>query len=216
MSLFSKLRGTIETIFGIGLGTTRVNLKNGSGTHLEVRNADDTGYLGLKSSFVDLQDANGQRARLAVPDLAGDYTLTMPPDDGSPGQVLQTDGSGGLSWVANGSAAGGMIADTTALAFGSASPLTLFTLPANAVIFRVRIIVDTAFNGTTPQVTIGISGTTAKYTAAADCDLKTAGEYVIEPGVAPVGSTENLIATYTASGSSVGAARIVIEYAVPA
>lgn len=33
--------------------------------------------------------------------LAADYTLTLPVDDGTSGQVLQTDGSGVLSWVNN-------------------------------------------------------------------------------------------------------------------
>lgn len=31
--------------------------------------------------------------------LAGDYTLTLPVDDGTSNQVLTTDGSGGLSWT---------------------------------------------------------------------------------------------------------------------
>ena len=39
------------------------------------------------------------------PHSAGaDYTLTLPDDDGSSGQVLKTDGSGNLSWVAQPSA----------------------------------------------------------------------------------------------------------------
>lgn len=216
MALAMKLRAISEAIFGIGIGTTQVNLKNDSGASVSLRNAADSAFIGLKSSFVDLQDTNGQRARLQVPDIASDYALTLPTDDGSPGQVLQTDGSGVLSWVANGSAAGGVIIDTTALAFGTASPLTLFTLPANAVVRKITVYVDTAFNGTTPQVTVGISGTTAKYSAAGDVDLKTVGAYVIVPEQIPAGTTEALIATYTASGSSAGAARIVIEYGVPA
>lgn len=34
--------------------------------------------------------------------IAASYTLTFPVDDGAPGEVLSTDGSGGLSWVTNG------------------------------------------------------------------------------------------------------------------
>lgn len=33
--------------------------------------------------------------------IAAPYTLTLPVDDGTAGQVLSTDGSGGLSWVSN-------------------------------------------------------------------------------------------------------------------
>lgn len=216
MPLFTKLRATIESLFGIGIGSNQINLKNDAGATLSLRNAADSSFVGLKASTLDVQDTNGQRARLQVPDLASDYALTLPADDGSPGQVLQTDGSGVLSWVANGSAAGGVIRDVTALAFGTASPATMFTLPANAVIDAVVVIVDTAWNGTTPQVTVGVSGTPAKYTAAADVDLKTVGEYRINPGLVANGSSENLIATYTASGATQGAGRIFVEYSVPA
>lgn len=38
--------------------------------------------------------------------LAADYTLTLPIDDGTSGQVLSTDGSGVLSWIAAGSVSG--------------------------------------------------------------------------------------------------------------
>jgi hypothetical protein len=47
-------------------------------------------------------DTNGSAyvALKAPDDLAGGtYTLTLPPDDGAANQVLQTDGSGVLSWV---------------------------------------------------------------------------------------------------------------------
>src|SRR3954469_24060393 len=41
MSLFQKIRGTIETIFQIGLGGP--NIKNNSGV-IEARNVGDTGF----------------------------------------------------------------------------------------------------------------------------------------------------------------------------
>lgn len=50
-----------------------------------------------------LQDASGGEyvAFQAPSTLASSYTLTMPSDDGASGQVLTTDGSGGLSWSTN-------------------------------------------------------------------------------------------------------------------
>ncbi len=36
----------------------------------------------------------------AYPTLAANYTLTLPPNDGSSGEFLQTDGSGNLTWAA--------------------------------------------------------------------------------------------------------------------
>jgi len=215
MSYFEKIRGTAEAIFGIGLGTTRVNLKNGSGTQVEMRNAGDTAYVGTKQSFVDIQDSNGQRMRLSVPDIGSDYELVFPADDGTPSQVLQTNGSGVLSWVTLAGGADKLSIDTTSLAFGTGSPLTMFTTPSGAVIDYVEVVVDTAFDGTAPTVTVGITGTTSKYTGTTDVDLKTAGSYRIYPGL-PSTAGEPLIATYVADSSAAGAARILVAYSVPA
>ena len=116
--------------------------------------------------------------------------------------------------AAAGSTAACVTEDTASLAFGTTSPLTLFTLPANAVIRDIRVIVDTAFNGTS-TVSVGVSGTTSKYAGTGDVDLTTANEYVISPGLTANGSTEALIATYSAGGASAGAARIIVAYSVP-
>lgn len=44
---------------------------------------------------------NGKTISLVAPtSLAADYTLTLPPNDGTSGQFLSTDGSGVLSWTA--------------------------------------------------------------------------------------------------------------------
>ena len=46
------------------------------------------------------QDITGSAITIQPPsDLAADYTLTLPANDGDPSQVLQTDGSGVLTWV---------------------------------------------------------------------------------------------------------------------
>ena len=146
--------------------------------------------------------------------MTADVTFTLPVDDGTPGQVLQTDGSGTLSFVSAGSTASALKQDTTALAFGTSSPVTMFSTGASDVIESITVYVDTAFNGTTPTVTVGISGTTSKYSTTADVDLKTAGAYVIHPNLVAQGA-ESLIATYSASTSSAGAGRIVVAYATP-
>ena len=47
------------------------------------------------------QDITGSAITVQPPsNLAADYTLTLPANDGDSGQVLQTDGSGVLTWVA--------------------------------------------------------------------------------------------------------------------
>ena len=56
-----------------------------------------------------LQDAaGGQYAAIQAPTtIATSYTLTLPTDDGTNEQFLQTNGSGVLTWAAAGGATGG-------------------------------------------------------------------------------------------------------------
>jgi hypothetical protein len=213
MGFFSKIAGTSVGAFIIdAIAATALRLKNVSGV-LGVRNKADTAYAQIRVSGVVLDDAGTHKVTISQPTTASDLLLTLPNTAGSAGQVLKTDGAGALDWITITTVACVSV-DTTALAFGTSSPLTLFTLPANAALIEARVVVDTAFNGTS-TVSIGIAGTTSKYTGTGDVDLTTAGEYVVSPGLVPVGSTEALIATYSAGGASAGAARILISYSVP-
>ena len=47
-NIIDRLRGTIETTFGLGLGTNRVQLKNSTGV-MEARNNADDGYVVLRA-----------------------------------------------------------------------------------------------------------------------------------------------------------------------
>lgn len=225
----SNLVGTVSGYFKIG-GFTGVRLKNSAGDLL-IRNTGDSADAKITTSqlknsgdsIIVNSDAAGSGAdwllTLARPSSGqtAAWTFTFPIGPGTANYVLQTDGSGNTSWVAAGSTAACISVDTTTLAFNTSSPLTLFTLPANAVIDWVEVIVDTAFDGTTPSVTIGISGTTSKYQGAGDNDLATLGGYRTYPGIAAAGGTEALIATFTAGGgATVGSARILVAYTVPA
>jgi hypothetical protein len=226
MSIFSDLLGTTKAYFKLGL--TGVRLKNDSG-NLAVRNTGDSADAAITASKVNVSgdsidinsDAAGSGAdwkysfQRPASGMTVAVTLTLPVDDGTPGQILQTDGSGVLSWTsAGGSTAACVKIDTTTLAFGDSSPVTMFSTSAADIIERIQVIVDTAFNGTSPTVTVGVAGTTSKYSASTDIDLKTAGVYEINPGQTAQG-LEALIVTYVASGSSAGAARILVYYATP-
>lgn len=229
MAFWTDLIGTLRQTLKIG-GSTGVTLKNSSG-NVVVRNSGDTADSELTTSKLNNSgdsvvlnsDATSTGADWKITlqrpasGMTADVALTLPPDDGSPNQVLQTDGSGVLSWTSAASTSHLTANDTTTLAFNTASPLTLFTLPANAVIDEAEVVIDTAFNGT-PTLSLGISGNTSKYMGSTENDLTQAAEtrFITRPGKQASGSTEALIATYSAGGASAGSARIIIRYSVPA
>lgn len=227
MGMFADLLGTSGSFFKIGI--TGVRLKNNSG-NLVVRNSGDSADAQLTTSqlnnsgntIVINSDAVGSGADWAysisrpASGMGAAVSLTLPVDDGTAGQVLSTDGSGVLSWV---SAADTALCDklnSTSLAFGSTSPVAMFTTGANDIIDYIEIIIDTAFDGT-PTVSIGISGTTSKYFPATAVDLTAGATTVFQyhPGLDAQGA-ESLIATYSDGGATAGAARMIVHYATPA
>ena len=58
-----------------------------------------------KLKLLEDTDDGTSGVTITVPALAADYTLTLPTTDGDADQVLKTDGSGTLSWTAQGSGA---------------------------------------------------------------------------------------------------------------
>ena len=211
MSTWMKLKGTQTGQFILGL--LGVRLKNNAGS-LQVRDNGDTAFADVELAKLKINDADTVTIQ-ASPSQTGPYTLTLPVDDGSPGQVLSTDGSGVLSWAAAGSTAECWKVDSTSFVFGSTSPVTMFTLPANAVIDKVTVIVDTAFDGT-PTMSVGVNGGSAsKYVSSGDVNLLVADRYDIPNQLAPVGTTEALEITYSAGGATVGAGRVLVTYAIP-
>lgn len=226
--IFEDLFGTLKSYFQIGLGGPRV--KNLTG-NINLRNAGDSADVALTASLVNVSGdtlvINSDAAETSADwkytlgrptsGMLVDQTITLPPTAGTTGQVLSTDGSGNTSWVSAANTAPCLSQHSETVAFGASSPVTLFTLPANAVIYSIDVIVDTAFTGgTSPTLTVGVSGTTSKYVGSGDNDLTTAGRYMVHPSNLPDVSTEALIATYSAGGSSAGSARVITTYSVPA
>jgi hypothetical protein len=224
---FSDLFGTTKAFFKIG-GTTGVRLKNDGGD-LELRNTADSAYadLTLKKLFVtgnDIElnsDAAGSGADWLytiirpVAGMTAAVVLTLPVDDGTPGQVLSTDGSGNLSWASAGSTASSDKLDSTALAFGSAATVAMFSTGIADIIEYIEVIIDTAFDDT-PTMSVGVAGTTSKYAGTTDIDLTAAAgtSFEIHPNQTAQG-VEALIITYAAAAASVGAARVITHFATP-
>jgi hypothetical protein len=226
MSIYADLLGTTKAYFKLGLAGVR--LTNNSG-NLEVKNNAGNADAAITASAVNVSGetltlnsdaaASGADWKITLNRPASGMTanvdLTLPVDDGTPGQVLATDGSGVLSWASAASTSLCDKVDTTTLAFGSAATLALFSTGAADVINKIQVVVDTPFNGTAPTVSIGVAGTVSKYSAVTDVDLKTAGVYEINPGL-PAAGIEALIATYAADTSSAGAGRVLVFYCSPA
>ena len=228
MSLFSDLIGTTKAYFKIG-STTGVRLKNSAGDLL-VRNTGDSADAAITTSKVnvsgDVVDINSDAAgsgadwkytiQRPASGMTAAVTLTLPVDDGTASQVLGTNGNGVLSWVSAADTALADKMDTTSLAFGTTSPVAMFTTSAADVIDRIEVIIDTAFNGT-PTMSVGIAGTTSKYMGTTDVDLTAAAATVFEvhPGLDAAGA-ESLIVTYAAGGAAAGAARVIVHYGTPA
>lgn len=227
MGLFSDLFGTTKAFFKIG-GTTGVRLKNSSG-NLLVRNTGDTADADLTANKVMVSgevleinsDAAGAGAdwkytlQRDAANMTAAVVLTLPPNDGTAGQVLSTDGNGVLTWESAGATGHADKLDTTSLAFGSASPVSMFTTGAADIVDYIDVIIDTAFDGT-PSASVGIVGTTSKYMGTTDLDLTAAATtvFTIHPGLGAQGA-EALIITYSAGGASAGAARFIVHYATP-
>jgi len=221
---WADLIGTSKTFFKLGF--TGVRLKNNAG-NLAVRNTGDSADAEVTTSKVNISgdglvinsDATNAGADWPITinrptsGMTAAVTYTLPIDDGSPSQVLQTDGAGVLSWASAAATGAADKIDSTSLAFGTASPVAMFTTGAADTINKIEVIVDTAFNGT-PTMSVGITGTTSKYSSTTDVDLTTVGVYEVHPGLVAAG-IENLITTYSAGGASAGAARVRVYYATP-
>lgn len=226
-------------MIGTSLDYLRIGLTNGFRIKkvtngLEIRNAADSAYAEISASKANItgddlilnSDAAGAGndrtltlSRNAT--MAANLQLIFPGAKGTDGQMLvQKAGTGAgiveLEYATPGGASGVITVDTTSLAFGSASPVSMFNLPSTAIINMIEVVIDTAFNGT-PTMSVGISGTASKYVAATQVDLTQAAATVfqISPGLPAPGSTEALIITYAAGGASAGAARVLVYYSTP-
>jgi hypothetical protein len=229
MSKFSDLLGTVGNFFK--LGVTGPRLRNTAGV-IEARNSGDTAFATLRGNQLeatnDTLELNGDATSAGADwsyqikrpssGQAGALVLTLPPNAGTAGQVLQTDGAGNLSFASAATTANKLTTDTTSLAFGSSSPVSMFTMPAASVVEAVRVIIDTSFaGGTGPSLSVGITGSTSKYLSSTQVDLTQPAGTVFEvyPGLPAPTSAENLIATYAANGATAGAGRIEVDYVIP-
>lgn len=81
-----------------------------------------SGPVASDNGFINNSDNNNTIAVTAPAALAASYTITLPPNDGTAGQVLTTDGAGVTTWTSNGSGSGTV---TSVAGAGTVNGLTL-------------------------------------------------------------------------------------------
>jgi hypothetical protein len=233
MGLFADLFGTSKSTFQVEIGG--VKLENSAGALVVKDGASAVSDITVKKLFVqgDVIEINSDAAESSADrkytiqrpaaGMSGAVTLTLPPNDGSPGQVMTTDGSGVLTFETPSSATPLLTCDTTTLNWNSAAEVSMFNLPVGAIVDRVKVVIDTSFDGTTPAtMSVGTTGAgAAKYMASTQVNLKGTAKDVYEsnPGELPVSaSPEALVITFAAAtgGSpSAGIARAMVFYVIP-
>ncbi|MCX7741060.1 MAG: hypothetical protein N2047_08565 [Meiothermus sp.] len=214
-----ELFGTLRDSFQIGLAAATAALLKTAAGRLDFRNRADSAHIDIRVKALQLNDGDTNQITLQSPPIAADYTLTLPAAQGAANQVLaQGSTPGELVWANVAVATDTVKTDTTTVAHNSAGTVPMFALPANARVLRVRLIIDTPFTGGSgAQVSVGIAGNVAKYMAATENDLSYPAltSFEVEPNLTPVGTVENLVATYAANGATAGAARIEVDYVLP-
>ena len=135
---------------------------------------------------------------------------------GNVGDIIITDGTGNLSFVAPISGESAWKVNSTTVSFNSSASIVAMLLPANAIVDRVSVIVDTAFNGTAPTLSVGKQGGSGfEYSGINDTNLKVTDRYDLPSQLPAVGVSGNIEILYTSDGSTAGSARILVTYAIP-
>lgn len=221
----SNLTGITGNVLQVGYGAKLVN----NAGNFEIVGADGVTYATLKISealvtgdtiIFGAGTANEMSLTKNVLQ-SGSFQLILPAGKGTTGQTLaQKAGTASgvveLEWVTTGSNASSLKKGLVNLVFGSAATVPMITT-GTATLDSVDVFIDTPFDGTAPQFTIGVAGNLSKYGIATAQNLKAAaGSRFTIYNALPSQGTEDIIITYLADSSTAGAARVVANYATPA
>lgn len=156
------------------------------------------GLAGTTLGQLVLSGNTAQTVTLRTLATAGNYTLTFPSTDGNAGEVLSTDGSGGLSWIAAGS-----VGTVTSVAAASTG---IFSYTGSPVTTSGTLtLVATGTSGGIPYFS---AGTTLSSSAALAANAIVIGGGA---GVAPSTTTTGT-GVLTALGINVGSAGAFVTF----
>lgn len=97
-------------------------------------------------------------------------------------------------------------------AWGDASPVTIGTVPAGGRVVRIELLITTAFNGTSPSITIGDAGDADRLLAADQNLPSQVATYEVHPGHLYASSTPILLTITPGGGASAGAGTILLYF----
>lgn len=86
-------------------------------------------------------------------------------------------------------------------------------IPAGAIVTNVSNVVTSPFDGTTPQVSVGVSGTPSKFLGGSTTDLLNTAYPQENPQVTEQSSAAAVLVTLTGTGITTGAGVIYLTYA---
>jgi len=141
--------------------------------------AGNTGEVRLQ----ELAASGGNFVALKSPDtLAADVTFTLPTSDGASGELLQSDGSGNLSWVAGGAGETNTASNVTSAGHGVFKPKPGFNLDfrgINAASAKISVALDGANN----EIDIDLGSVALTDLSSVNTATATSGNFLVADGV---------------------------------
>jgi hypothetical protein len=222
---YLALDGTTKAALNIGGPlSAAVQLKLNSGA-LEITNYNGSSDVGLISSTQKLSATTNQLvlgSTLTHPITintgtpTATYTLTLPTTAGTSGFVLQTDGTGVLTWVAPATSAPALKNFTTTVTYTSSFPVTIDTLPANAQVDHVTTYNTTAWTSTSDTISVGATGSLSEFAGATDIPLSVQARFDVPSFVAASSSTLSVIVSGPSTPvSTAGSTVVEVWYFTP-
>ena len=217
--------GTTRASFNIGGPlSTAIQLKLSAGA-LVVDNYNGSSNVGITSSTQSLSATSNQvvlgtgntyQITLNSGTPTASWTATLPPTAGTSGYVLQTDGTGVLTWVAPATSAPALKNFVATVSYTSSFPVTIDTLPANAQVDHITTYNSTAWTSTSDTISVGITGNTSQWAAATDIPLSVQARFDVASFVPANSSAESVIVSGPSSPvSTAGTTVIEVWYFTP-
>jgi hypothetical protein len=139
---------------------------------------------------------------------------TVPNDSIVPGATVKD----ALNTLASASALNNILVISKTFTPATPSPMSLITLPIGAIVDKIKVIIDTPFNGTGATFKVGTAGVTDKYMELVQNDLYAPAKSVFfndNGNTAISGSPENVIGTLSPGTAFSGSVRVLVYYSIP-